>query len=253
MKSSNFVCAACLIVLALAGQALANRPPVLEPVGTLEAVFGQPLKFTLRASDPDGDRIYYSAINLPYNAIFYPGTGYFRWAPGLDQLGDHEIQFVASDSGQPSLSTSETVTVHVVYLVVEREKEPFGLLGQERVVAEARSLEEMYPRVAGIWIDGQGVSPETKSLHVPGLPVIEIEIASPFRVDPASLTVTINKAPVGLSQPYDEKTVGGPGNIISLRCRLNQVRFEPGVSYNLMVRAANELGATRRSWELTVK
>ncbi len=242
-----------LVSLVLSGQVWANQPPVFEPVGTLEAVFGQPLKFNLRASDPDGDRVYFSAENLPDNAVFYPGTGYFRWSPRLDQLGDYDFQFVATDSGNPPLSTAETVTIHVVYLVVEREKQPFGLLGRERVVAEAHSLEELYPRVAGLWIDGAEVAPDARSLTVSGQPVIEIAVASPFRVDPASLTAYINKAPVPLSEPYAVKTVGGPSNIISLRCKLDRLKFEPGVSYNLMVRAANELGGVRRSWELVVK
>lgn len=241
-----------MAVLVLGGQALAaNQPPVIEPVGTLEAVFGQPLKFTLRASDPDGDRVYFSAENLPDNATFYPGTGYFRWSPRLDQLGDHDFHFVATDSGDPLLSTGETVTVHAVYRVVERSK-GFGLLGQERVAAEAHSLEELYPRVARIWIDGNEVPLGSKMLVVSELPVVELEIASPFRVDPASLTVSLNGQPVGLSVPYNVKTVGGPDNIISLRCKLDRFRFEHRTAYNLAVRAGNELGATRASWQLVM-
>ncbi len=244
---------ALLAVLVIGGQALAaNRPPVLEPVGTVEAVFGQALKFTLKASDPDGDRVYFQAENLPDNATFYPGTGYFRWSPRLDQLGDYDFHFLATDSGDPPLSTGETVTVHVVYLVVERSKS-FGLLGQERVVAEAHTLEELYPHVTRLWVDGQEVSAEAKSLIVPSLPVIELEIASPFRVDPASMTVSVNKAPAGLSAPYDVKRIGGPTDIISLRCKLDQMQFLPGEKYTLAVRAANELGAVRQSWELVIK
>jgi len=244
-----FLAALVLAVPSLA----ANRPPVLEPVGTLEAVFGQPLKFNLKASDPDGDRIYFSAENLPDNATFYPGTGYFRWSPRLDQLGDYDFHFQATDSGDPPLATGETVTVHVVYLVVERNKQAFGLLGRERVVAEAHSLEDLYPRVSRIWIDGGAVDPAGKSLPVSDRSVIELGVASPFRVDPASLTVTINKTPVALSEPYDVKTVGGPSNIISLRCKLDRLNFVPGSSYELMVRSANELGGVRQSWELVVK
>lgn len=252
MNNCKFFWPMLLAVLVFCGQAWANLPPVFEPVGTLEAVFGQPLKFTLKASDPDGDRVYFSAENLPDNATFFPGTGYFRWSPGLDQLGDYEFRFVATDSGDPPLSTGETVAVRAVYRVVELEKKPFGLLGRERVVAEAHSLEELYPRVARIWIDGNEVPLESKMLAVSELPVIELEIASPFRVDPASLTVSLNGQPVGLSRPYNVKTVGGPDNIISLRCKLDQFQFEHRTAYNLAVRAANELGATRASWQLVV-
>ncbi len=252
MNNYKIVWSVLLIVLVLSGRALANRPPVLEPVGPLEAVFGETLKFTLRASDPDGDRVYFQAENLPDNATFYPGTGYFRWAPRLDQLGDYDFHFLATDSGDPPLTTAETVTVHVVYLVVEQEKKAFGLLGRERVVAEARSLEELYPRVTRIWIDGSEAPLENKMLAVSDLPVIELEIASPFRVDPASLTVTLNGQPVALSHPYNVKIVGGPDNIISLRCKLTPMQFEHRLAYNLAVRAANELGATRASWQLVV-
>ena len=251
MNNCKLLWTVLLVALVFGGQVWANRPPVIEPVGTLEAVFGQPLKFTLRASDPDGDRVYFQAENLPDNATFYPGTGYFRWSPRLDQLGDYDFHFLATDSGDPPLTTGVTVTVRAVYLVVERSKS-FGLLGQERVVAEAHSLEELYPRVARIWIDGGEVPLKSKILAVSDLPVIELEIVSPFRVDPASLTVTLNGQAIGLSHPYNIKTVGGPDDIISLRCKLDSLQFEHRTSYNFTVRAANELGATRASWQLVV-
>ena len=77
-------------------------------------------------------------------------------------------------------------------------------------------------------------------------------MVSPFRVDPASLAVTINDVPVGISSFYNVKTIGGRSNFISLMFKLNQLRFEPGPRYNLSVRAANELGGARGDWQLVV-
>jgi hypothetical protein len=229
-----------------------NHPPLLRQLGPLEAVFGRPLNFYLPAKDPDGDRIFFSADNLPANAQFYPDTGFFRWSPRLDQLGDYTFEFSVSDDGTPSLATSESVSVRVVYRTVEREKGAFGFLSGEQVVAEARSLPELYPRVAKIIINGNQAAPEAPSLEVSSQPTIEIEVASPFRVDPASLTVTVNGVPVGISHFYNVKALGGRSNIVSLRFKVAQLRFVPGPRYNLSVRAANELGGTRGSWQLVV-
>jgi hypothetical protein len=253
MNNYKLILLPLLIALALSGQGLAdNRPPVLASLGTLEVVFGRSLQFYLRADDPDGNQVFFSAANLPANAVLYQETGFFRWTPRLDQLGDYAFEFIASDNGDPPSSTGETVTVRVVYRTVEREKKAFGLLAQEKVVAEARSLQELYPHVAQMIVDGQPAALGEKSLVVASLATIELEVASPFRVDPALMTVTVNDAPVGISDFYNVKTIGGKDNIISLMFRVDRLQFVPGTSYNLSVRAANELGGTRSAWQLVV-
>lgn len=253
MKNYKLTLLLLVMTLALMNPALAdNRPPLLTPLGTLEAVFGRPLQFYLRVGYAAGDQVFFSAENLPANALFYPDTGYFNWSPRLDQLGDHTFVFTAYDNGDSPFSTSETVTVRVVYRTVERQKGAFGFLTREKVVAEARSLPELYPRVAKITIDGGQIPAEGTSLEVSDQPTIEFEIASPFRVDPGSVAVAVNDVPVGISHFYNVKAIGGQANIVSLRFKVNQLKFAPGVRYNLSVRAANELGGLQKSWQLIV-
>ena len=253
MKNYKLLLWLILSTLALTNPAPAgNQPPLLTPLGTLEAVFGRPLQFYLRAGYSGGDQVFFSGENLPANALFYADTGYFSWFPRLDQLGDHTFIFTAYDNGEPPLSTSETVTVRVVYRTVERQKGAFGFLAREKVVDEARSLPELYPRVAKMAIDGRWEKAEARTLEVANQPTIEFEIASPYRVDPGSVAAAVNDVPVGISHFYNVKAIGGQANIVSLRFKVNQLKFAPGVRYNLTVRAANELGGLQKSWQLIV-
>jgi hypothetical protein len=75
---------------------------------------GDSLRFTVTASDPDGDSLLLSAGPLPLNASFVDngdGTGDFLFAPDFMQSGEYDITFVASDG---SLADSELVTITVM-------------------------------------------------------------------------------------------------------------------------------------------
>ncbi len=91
-----------------------NRPPVLDSIGSRQVNEGQLLKFTITASDPDGDALTYSASNLPMGAIFDSATMTFSWTPTYDQAGNYpEVRFTVTDNGIPSASTSEDITITV--------------------------------------------------------------------------------------------------------------------------------------------
>jgi hypothetical protein len=73
---------------------------------------GEPLLFTLAATDPDHDLLTYSASNLPPGATFDPQTGTFSWTPGYDQAGVYaDVHFEVSDG---ELTDSENITITVV-------------------------------------------------------------------------------------------------------------------------------------------
>jgi hypothetical protein len=74
---------------------------------------GQPLEFTLSATDPDGDILTYLASNLPDGASFDTITGTFSWTPRYDQAGVYLVRFEVSDG---ELSDFEDVTITVVQL-----------------------------------------------------------------------------------------------------------------------------------------
>src|SRR5690606_9990276 len=69
---------------------------VAAPQATLhyEVQANEPLAFTLRAIDADGDAIQYgTAEPLPEGAALDPATGAFAWTPAPSQAGLHAITF----------------------------------------------------------------------------------------------------------------------------------------------------------------
>lgn len=86
-----------------------NRPPILAPIGTKTVSEGQLLSFTLSASDPDGDRLTYSASGLSAGATLTGPT--FNWTPSYSQAGSYSVTFTVSDG---VLTDSKTATVTVL-------------------------------------------------------------------------------------------------------------------------------------------
>jgi hypothetical protein len=92
-------------------QGPSNLAPVLNPLSTESTVAGQPLQFTIAATDADNDPITYSASALPPGATFDPLTQTFSWTPGAGASGPYTATFVATDSLGASTSLSTTITV----------------------------------------------------------------------------------------------------------------------------------------------
>ncbi len=88
-----------------------NRTPELASPGPRTVTVGSPLRFTLQASDRDGDAPTYGANGLPTGATLDPRTGAFAWTPTASQVGAFTITFRATDRG--GLRDSETVTFTV--------------------------------------------------------------------------------------------------------------------------------------------
>ena len=64
--------------------------------GTTTVEPGNPMNFTIpEASDADGDDITYKALNLPTDANFNPDTRQFTWTPTTEQIGTHNVEFIA--------------------------------------------------------------------------------------------------------------------------------------------------------------
>jgi hypothetical protein len=87
-----------------------NRGPIFNPINDKSVNEGVLLEFTISATDPDGDTVTYSSINLPQGASLEPQTGTFNWTPNYYQAGDYIITFIASDG---DLSAGETITITV--------------------------------------------------------------------------------------------------------------------------------------------
>ncbi|MCF7810723.1 choice-of-anchor D domain-containing protein [bacterium] len=90
-----------------------NRAPTLAEIGDLEVNEGQVLSqmLQLAVAEPDGDRVIFTASNLPYGARLE--NNIFYWVPNLDQAGEYNVTFRVTDAGQPPISDQETVTITV--------------------------------------------------------------------------------------------------------------------------------------------
>jgi hypothetical protein len=87
----------------------ANQSPTLEALTSRDVIAGEIMTQRLVAQDPDGAMPTFGATPMPTGSTL---TGdLFRWTPGFDQLGPHEVTFAASDG---ALDAKRTVTFTVV-------------------------------------------------------------------------------------------------------------------------------------------
>ncbi len=90
-----------------------NLPPEFDTLRTQRVQEGQSLRFTVQASDPDGDAVTYRAVSLPPGASFNTTTGLFSWRPGYTQARTYVIRFEATDDSNPPQTSYLDVTVVV--------------------------------------------------------------------------------------------------------------------------------------------
>jgi len=88
-----------------------NRAPVLDPIGDKNVKKGQPLSFTVSASDPDGEEVSLSAVGVPSGAEFDTLSGLFIWTPRKGDSGTYEVLFRASDGD--NLTDEEMISIVV--------------------------------------------------------------------------------------------------------------------------------------------
>ncbi len=97
-----------------------NQSPVFTAVKSKYVREGQTLKFTIKAADPDGDTVTYSALSLPAGATFNAETRLFTWRPGYSQSGTYTAQFAATDDSIPP----QTATLDVTIIVSNTNRSP---------------------------------------------------------------------------------------------------------------------------------
>ncbi|MDP3703827.1 MAG: FG-GAP-like repeat-containing protein, partial [Candidatus Omnitrophota bacterium] len=76
-----------------------NHAPIFTPVGSKTVAEGQLLQFVLAASDPDGDPVTVSDVEVPDGAAFDDATRTFRWTPDFTQarVDPYLARFIATD------------------------------------------------------------------------------------------------------------------------------------------------------------
>ncbi len=86
-----------------------NYPPVLETIGNKTVSPGSLLEFTIRATDPDNDKLMYMALNLPPAATFNNTTQIFSFKSEL--VGTFSNVTFSVTDGQTTVSQTITITV----------------------------------------------------------------------------------------------------------------------------------------------
>jgi hypothetical protein len=94
--------------------ATTNTPPVFTPFTPAPPYTvneGEPLTFTVNATDCDGDALTFSILNLPLGAIFDSNTRTLSWTPNSAQGGGQYYPIVQVTDGIATTSTEVTIAV----------------------------------------------------------------------------------------------------------------------------------------------
>lgn len=88
-----------------------NVSPVIASIPNQSVTAGSRLRFTVSATDANGDTVGYSASSLPSGATLDPVTGIFDWTPSSTQVGSYTVAFTANDGNGGSDSEAAQITV----------------------------------------------------------------------------------------------------------------------------------------------
>ena len=89
-----------------------NRDPGFVPLGVQSVSEGNTLRFTVLATDLDGDAVTLGASGLlPGDASFVPATGRFTWQPTFADSGSHTATFTAADGRGGSARMTVQISV----------------------------------------------------------------------------------------------------------------------------------------------
>lgn len=99
-----------------------NPPPVVDPIADQTVLAGQLITFEVNATDSAGETLTLTAEGLPPGASFEDngdGTASFSWWPGVTDIGEYTITFIATDGvGQGSVTVTITVEGTAIVLPV---------------------------------------------------------------------------------------------------------------------------------------
>ena len=89
-----------------------NQSPAIETITPKAVNVGNTLQFVVKASDPDNEKLTFSASNLPSGAAFDSLTQVFTWTPTSEQIDTYSVRFKVVDqsSGVDSITTIIMVT-----------------------------------------------------------------------------------------------------------------------------------------------
>ncbi|MGF1676258.1 MAG: putative Ig domain-containing protein, partial [Rivularia sp. (in: cyanobacteria)] len=88
-----------------------NTAPQLNPLTNLTLKEAETLDLQLTATDSDGDKLTYTATNLPQNAFLNPETGLLKWTPNYTQSGIYDNITITATDG--NFSSTQTLNIEV--------------------------------------------------------------------------------------------------------------------------------------------
>ncbi len=102
--------------------------PVLDPIGNQSVEAGQPLTFTLTATDPDpGQQLTFTSSALPVGAVFDSGTATFSWDTLPGDEGYYPVTFTVCNSCRETPQCdSEEITISVGEVCQPPVLDPIG-------------------------------------------------------------------------------------------------------------------------------
>jgi hypothetical protein len=86
-----------------------NRPPVFTSTPVTSGVVGQAYSYTVKATDPDGDKVTFLLDKKPYGMTIDATTGLISWKPYYS--GSFTVSVRAKDSSSASAVQTFTLTV----------------------------------------------------------------------------------------------------------------------------------------------
>ncbi|MCL2701581.1 MAG: putative Ig domain-containing protein [Phycisphaerae bacterium] len=107
-----------------------NQPPVFDAILPQAVAVGVPLRFTIHATDPDGNALTYACINVPLGATFDPVSRTFMWTPS--QVGEFVVTFTAFD-GLATTYLDVPISVHRLwaggdsFTYIDRDGDGYGV------------------------------------------------------------------------------------------------------------------------------
>ena len=109
----------------------AESKVTLAAVSNKTVTAGSEVEFNLAATSSMNLPITYAATNLPTGATLDPSTGAFSWTPTTSQIGDHTVNFTASDAyGTGSLAVKIKVNANTSTVALDAGNSVTATYGQ---------------------------------------------------------------------------------------------------------------------------
>lgn len=122
----------------------ANKPPVISASNSFEAVAGESLSFSVKISDPDGDKITVTAAGVPDGASFDTASGAFFWEKPV--IGNYTLVITASDG---KAQTTKNISIAVMEKgALEKKKLENALTKARERLSAAQSAPADYEAAA---------------------------------------------------------------------------------------------------------